>query len=200
MLFFCRHLKQWIPIAFALAFSLHLPASSKAAAVPAVPQQLAGKTLAQWGKQLAEGDVRARLVAVRTLPGFAAQADDALLQACQDKHAAVRFWALTALGDRATGNLTTFEKLLKDPSLPVRTAAAYARCRLEIESQAFALLQTALRHPSRGLPIFAADWLGKIGSPLATAALSSGSKHKDYHVRNACLEALQMIERAQSMP
>ncbi|MEE3371913.1 MAG: HEAT repeat domain-containing protein [Planctomycetota bacterium] len=200
MLFSCCHPNQWIPIAFALAFSLNLPASAKATETPAVPQQLAGKTLDEWVKHLTEGDLRTRLVAVRTLPGFAARADDALLQACQDKHAAVRFWAITALGDRATGSLTTFQNLLKDPSLPVRTAAAYARCRLEIEPQAFDLLQTALQHPSRGLPIFAADWLGKIGSPLAAAALSSGTKHKDYHIRNACLEALQTIKQAKPKP
>lgn len=196
MLLSCCRPNQFISVTFALALSLAVHTSANGAETAAVPQQLAGKTLAEWVKDLTAGDLRARLVAVRTLPGFATRADDALLQACQDKHAAVRFWALTALGDRAAGNPTTFQNLLKDPSLPVRVAAAYARCRLEIEPQSFDLLQTTLQHPSRGLPIFAADWLGKIGSPLATAALSSGAKHKDYHIRNACLEALQTIARA----
>ena len=200
MLFSRWYPYRFIPVMFALALALAMQTNSHASETRAAPQQLAGKTLAEWVKHLADGDLRARLVAVRTLPGFAARADDALLRACQDKHAAVRFWALTALGNRAAGNRTTFQKLLKDPSLSVRTAAAYARCRLEIEPQAFELLQTGLQHPSRGLPIFAADWLGKIGSPLATAALSSGAKHKDYHIRNACLEALQTIERAKQTP
>ena len=200
MLFPCWHPNRFILVMYALALALAVQTNSHAAETLAAPQQLAGKTLAEWGKNLTDGDLRARLVAVRTLPGFGAGADEALLQACQDKHAAVRFWALTALGDRAAGNRTTFQELLKDPSLAVRTAAAYAHCRLKITPQAFELLLTGLQHPSRGLPIFAADWLGKIGSPLATAALSSGAKHKDYHIRNACLEALQTIERAEQTP
>ena len=194
------HRNRLTPVMVSLALSLTVMTVTNGADTPGIPKQLAGKTLAAWVDDLNQGDLRTRLVAVRTLHGFAAPADASLLQACMDQHAAVRFWALTALGDRATGNPETFQSLLKDSSHPVRVAAAYALCRLKINPQAFDLLQTALAHPSRGLPIFSANWLGKIGSPLATEALSTGAKHKDYHVRNACRQALKAIQQAGQMP
>ena len=175
-----------------------IAATSLGAADPAPAEaikRVAGKTLAEWTSDLAQGDLRTRLCAVRTLPVFAAQAEAALFDACGDKQAAVRFWALAALGDMAVGDADRFQRLLNDRSHPVRVAAAYATCRRSVQPQAIRVLQDALAYPSRGLPIFAADWLGKIGSPLATQALETAAQHKDYHIRNACRRALRAIRR-----
>jgi len=89
-----------------------------------------------------------------------------------DVDAGVRYWAATgcvALGAAAAPALEPLEKLLKDPSVDVRIAAAEALCGLGEAEAGVATLAHALTHPNRFAVLHAAGALDQIGSVAALA-------------------------------
>lgn len=169
------------------------------------PQSIAGRTLSQWTADLAHPNEFVRLRAAKTLRAFGRPAVPSLSRALSDRHAGVRYWAASHLGDFATASRETVSRLksLKSGEHPaVAMAAAYALCRVDSTDSHIELLIERLESSQRGTACCAAEFLGRLGSegkPAVAALEAAFERHKrgvrgaDYHVNGAAQNALRQI-------
>ncbi len=165
----------------------------------ASPERVAGRTLSEWTAELSKSQNEiAQLRAVVTLGAFGEPAAGVLITALSDRNAAVRYWAASELGDQGVVRKTAIpalRKMMQEKFVGLRISAAYALCRFGDVKQGLPVLIEALKFPERGVANSAADFLARIGPPAegAVDALTQATKHQDYHVRGAALEALRRI-------
>ncbi len=187
--------------------------SSVAGGEPAkTPDQVAGRTVSGWSRDLEHANVFVRLRAAKTLGVFGPRAAGSLIRALDDQDAGVRYWAashLADMGDAAKPAVPRLRKLRQSQRHPaVAMAAAFALCRLDTLDGNLELLVERLRDPERGMACSAAEMLGRLG-PAAKSAVAAleqtyrrhhrrpgepGPVRADYHVRGAAQNALRKIQ------
>lgn len=171
------------------------------------PAKVAGRTLAEWTKDLGANSELVRLRAVKSLGPFGAAAIDPLEKGLNDSSEAVQYWAADHLGKigvqlsrikQAERIRMRLEELCLKQESAIVIAAAYARFQMDAGKKWLEILTDKLNSPHREMACSAAEFLGKIG-PKATPALPQLEQHfkghKDYHVRGACQNAIRKIKQ-----
>ena len=174
------------------------------------PQSVAGRSLQQWSADLDDPNEFVRLRAIRSLRAFGRPAIPAVVQALDDPHVGVQYWAASHLGDFATAPraaVAVLQSRRDGENEAVAMAAAYALCRIQGPDGNIDLLISRLQYPERGMACSAAEFLGRLG-PAGKSAVpaleeayrsndkkpgSPGPATADYHIRGAAQNALRLI-------
>ncbi len=120
-----------------------------------------------------DGDaLNKRLGQVAAIASQGKQALPELIKALDDEDAAVRYWAVTGIGNIGLEAISTKKKvstLLRDPASSVRVSAARALCRMDLPEKALPVLVDTLSGPHEWARLQAAIVLDEIG-PMAAPA------------------------------
>ena len=165
--------------------------------------EVAGRSLVSWSKDLPSEDRTTCLIAAKTIGIFGQTAVPTLLEMLAHDDAAVRYWAASHLGDigsPATNAVPGLTRLKNDSSPSVRTAVAFALCRIEGVAKHNGPLMDAIQSKQRGTACTAADFLARIGPDAKTLLPAIEAKHLqitegkgDYHIRGALKNAVRAI-------
>ncbi|MEM9586472.1 MAG: HEAT repeat domain-containing protein [Planctomycetota bacterium] len=172
------------------------------------PETIAGRTIQQYASQLDSPNRVVRLRALKSLGAFGADAGNTISTALGHSDAAMRYTAavhLGRLGSESAGSAKdALTKLAADdPSAAVRSAAAFALCRLSPESRNVYLPQLIerLKLDQRGAVCSVAELLGMLGKDATDAVETLTEVHLanlpggkgDYHIGGATKNALRKI-------
>jgi HEAT repeat protein len=143
-------------------------------------------------QQARANDDKTRAMAVRAL-GLATKSDvsvRALAEACTDRDAWVRYYAVQALGRlRATEALPQLRSLLDDPAPQVRVSAVEALSHLP-SNEAFSVLEAAARSKDPDLQRAAVLGFGELGHLNAIPILLDAIQSHDAATRLVAVSAL----------
>lgn len=168
---------------------------------------IAGRDLQYYEAQLKSEDRTVRLRAIKTLGAFGDVAGEALAAALTHDDAAVRYTAAVHLGriggEPLQGAVDQLVKIRNDSSsLACQQAAAFALCRAGRLDEHLSLLVERLAYPERAMACSAAELIGMIGPPAASAIETleqvkrdnPPSGKGDYHLGGAAGHAIDKLK------
>ena len=165
--------------------------------------EIAGRTEAEWAKDLAASNETVQLRAAKMIGQFGKSAVPRLTTMLQSDNDAIRYWAASHLGNIGPDAKAAIEPLksaVNDPSLPVRMAINYALSTIDHAGPWFVSLFKGVESNDRSTACAAADFFARIG-PSAESALprlqavfdKQSVKGGDYHISGAVKNALRNI-------
>lgn len=167
-------------------------------ALPLIEDPLAEQAMVQ---QTTAHDDKTRAMAVRAL-GLAPKSEAtlaALIGACADSDAWVRYYAVQALGRlRALEALSALRTLLNDPAPQVRISAIEALSHLQCE-EAFSALEHAARSTEPDLRRAAVLGFGELGQGRAVPILLRALESEDAATRLVAASALGHFDTAEAV-
>lgn len=194
-----RQMKSWLILLWCV--------SSSSLAIADEPLLIAGRGLSHYESMLPSEDRTVRLRAAKTLGAFGEAAASALTSALEHDDPAVRYTAAVHLGRIGGDGLgRAVDQLVKmrndSSSLAGQQAAAFSLCRAGKVDEHLSLLVERLAYPERAMACSAAEMIGMIGPPAASAIetleqvkLDNPPSGKgDYHLGGAAGHAIRKLK------
>ncbi|MEM7560611.1 MAG: HEAT repeat domain-containing protein, partial [Planctomycetota bacterium] len=158
--------------------------SSQAATNPFLSaNEVAGRNLAGWKKDLSSDNRTVRLRAVKTLGAFDAEAVPTLTELLGDQDVAVQYWAASHLGNigsAAKSSVPALKGLFGSDSQPLRMAVSYALCSIEGVDEWSKPLLEGIDSKQREVGCTAADFLARLGPKAKSILGEVEAKHQEY--------------------
>ena len=203
-----RFVRRSIAATAFVVFSFTIVGSTQICAETNPTKVLAGKTIAQYTKELKNENRVVRLRAARSLTAMGSAAGTTLTEALSHDDPAVRYVAAVGLGRIGGKTLKASTPALEKSAATeefhaAEMAMAFALCRSGKTSEHLPVLIKALSHKERGVVCGAAELLGEIGPPAIDAIETlksvhatnkAGVKGGDYHIGGAAMNALRKID------
>ena len=148
----------------------------------AKPPETLAKDEQHWRNKLTRTDLLDRLRKIKELDGQGGNAIPEYLEALDDKHASVRYWAVVGLHNNSKGEVlakAAIEKALNDSAAVVRIAAAHALCDWGDEEKALPVLAAGLTDKTDKARLHAIIALNKIGEKARPLLPQIKAKMKD---------------------
>lgn len=166
--------------------------------------EVAGRNLAGWKKDLASDNRTVRLRAAKTLGAFGTEAVPTLTELLGDQDVAVQYWAASHLGnmgDAAKSSVHKLKELFDSESQPIRMAVSYALCSIEGVDEWSGPLLEGIESKQREVGCTAADFLARLGPKAKSILGKVEAKHReyltnkgDYHIRGSLENAVRDIK------
>jgi len=164
----------------------------------AKPPETPAKDEQHWRNKLTRTDLLDRLRKIKELDGQGGNAIPEYLEALDDKHASVRYWAVVGLHNNSKGEVlakAAIEKALNDPAAVVRIAAAHALCDWGGEEKALPVLAAGLTDKTDKARLHAIIALNKIGEkarPLLPQ-IKAAQKDSDNYVQRVAQTTMKQL-------
>ena len=191
-----NHRSHWCLSVFAVTAALVI-------APFAIGDEIAGRTLSEWSRDLAVSNETVQLRAAKMIGQFGESAVPQLSKMLTSENDAIRYWAASHLGNIGSDTSATSEALksaTNDPSLPVRMAINYALSRVDRAGPWYVSLIKGVESNDRSTACAAADFFARIGPsadsviPSLQAVFEKQSRAGgDYHIAGAVKNALRNI-------